>query len=63
MSELHAAYLFDITARPVSGREIEVEVWAHSKEWAQRWAEALVNECLDFRACGVEKKSRMPFAR
>ena len=56
-SELRGAYLFDIAAKPVSAREIEVKVWAHSKQWAELWTEALVHECLDFRRIRRRKEA------
>lgn len=56
MSELRTSYLFDIAARPVSGREIEVEVRAFSKAWAEQWVDALVKECIDFRRVRQRKE-------
>ena len=56
-TELRKSYLFDIAARPVPPREIEVEVWAHSKDWAARWTETLVGEFTDFRRVRRRKET------
>ena len=48
-TELRKNFLFNIVVRPVSKRELEVEVWSCSKDWAERWTEALAIECVDFR--------------
>ena len=56
-TELRKNFLFNIGVRPVSKRELEVEVWSYAKEWAERWTEALVNECLDFRRVRRRKET------
>ena len=56
-TDLRKDFLFNIAARPVSEREIEVDVWCHSKDWAARWTEALVREFLDFRSVRRRKET------
>ena len=56
-SELEKSHLFQIAAEPVSGREIEVKVWAHSRDWAARWTETLVAEVVDFRRVRRRKET------
>ena len=56
-SELQKSYLFNIEAQPVSADGIEVEVWTHSKAWAERWTETLVAEGVDFRRVRRRKET------
>ncbi len=48
-NDLRKNYLFKIGVRTNSERNLEIEVWPYSKDWAQRWTETLVAEYLDFR--------------
>lgn len=56
-TELRKNFLFNVVVRPVSKRELEVETWAYSKDWAERWTEALANECVDFRRVRRRKEA------
>ena len=56
-TELRKSYLFDVAARSVPRREIEIEVWTHSKDWAARWTETLVSEFADFRSVQRRKET------
>ena len=56
-TELQRSYLFNTTAKPVAAREIEVEVCAYSRDWAERWCEALVSEYLDFQRARRRKEA------
>ena len=48
-NDLRKKYLFKTAVHASSERNLEVEVWTYSKEWARNWTEALVDEYLDFR--------------
>jgi capsular exopolysaccharide synthesis family protein len=48
-NDLRKKYLSNIMVRARSGSDLEVGVWAYSKEWAKNWTEALVQEYLEFR--------------
>lgn len=56
-TELRKNFLFNIAVRAVSERELDVEVWCYSKDWAQRWTEALSAEFLDFRRVRRRKET------
>ena len=56
-TELERTHLFKIAAEPGPAGEIEVKVWAHSKEWAGRWTEALVAEWAELRRVRRRKET------
>ncbi len=56
-TDLRKNFLFNIAVRAVTEREIEVEVWCFSKDWAERWTPALVAEFVDFRRIRRRKET------
>ena len=47
--DLYRHYIFETRIQPASLLDIRIEVRAHSREWAQKWGEALVSEYHLFR--------------
>ena len=47
--ELERKYLFKLRARLNSEKNIEVEIWPWSADWAHRWTETMVREFLAHR--------------
>jgi len=47
--ELERKYLFKLRARYNSEKNIEVEIWPWSADWAHRWTETMVREYLAYR--------------
>lgn len=42
-------YIKKVSAKSNSERNIEVEVWPYSLDWAKRWSETMVSEYLQYR--------------
>lgn len=55
--DIQAHYVKKIIARRNSENDIEIDVFPYSYDWAQRWAETLVREYLDYK----EQKRRTEF--
>src|SRR5688572_30249927 len=47
--ELQKTYIKKISARQNSEKNIEIEVWPYSLDWAKRWSDTMVSEYLAYR--------------
>jgi capsular exopolysaccharide synthesis family protein len=56
-NDLRRTCLSKIAVHATSERDLEVDVWAYSKEWAENWTQALVHEYLEFRRGKHDSKS------
>ena len=56
-TEIQKSYVFKIAASPIPPHEIEIETWAHSKDWATHWPEASADALAEYRRVRQRKET------